>query len=440
MSAAALVLGGGGSRGAYEIGVWRALRERGEHFDIVTGTSVGAINGAMIAQGDFDLAEKIWSEITTDMVLSMEDVPGDKTPRDRLIRLGIFAREIAVKGGADSEPLRRLLESVLDEDRVRASGTRFGLVTVRLPDFKPCMLLIDEIPQGQLIDYVLASSAFFPAMRKQLIGDTAYIDGGYFDNLPVALAIRAGAERAVVVDVHGAGMPHRAKELGKLELHVISSGWNLGSILLFDAENARRNMTLGYLDAMKSYGVYGGGLYAFEPGEAEKLEGHVGEMYTRLHELLPASLMRPVLRFRMLRALRAQYRGMGVPPQLKKDPRTPDTLPVGLMLAAAENAGRVFNLPPTKVYTAREFEDAVVQACGAVKPVDMTVLESILTEKLSAPQRMERLLEEADRIDRAHVAWYLLRLLDAENTALLSAAVALPGEMLAALYVKGLRT
>jgi hypothetical protein len=72
--------------------------------------------------------------------------------------------------------------------------------------------------------------------------------------------------------------------------------------------------------------------------------------------------------------------------------------------------------------------------------VDMTVLESILTEKLSAPQRMERLLEEADRIDRAHVAWYLLRLLDAENTALLSAAVALPGEMLAALYVKGLRT
>jgi hypothetical protein len=38
------------------------------------------------------------------------------------------------------------------------------------------------------------------------------------------------------------------------------------------------------------------------------------------------------------------------------------------------------------------------------------------------------------------VAWYLLRLLDAENTALLSAAVALPGEMLAALYVKGLRT
>ena len=46
-----LVLGGGGSRGAYEIGVWRAARELNIEFDVVTGTSIGALNGALVVQG-----------------------------------------------------------------------------------------------------------------------------------------------------------------------------------------------------------------------------------------------------------------------------------------------------------------------------------------------------------------------------------------------------
>ena len=49
----AVVLSGGGTKGAYEIGVWRALRELSVDFQIVTGTSIGSINGAMMAMGDF---------------------------------------------------------------------------------------------------------------------------------------------------------------------------------------------------------------------------------------------------------------------------------------------------------------------------------------------------------------------------------------------------
>lgn len=57
MKKTALVLSGGGSRGAYEIGVWEALIELGIKIDLVTGTSVGSINGAFVAQKDFRLAE-----------------------------------------------------------------------------------------------------------------------------------------------------------------------------------------------------------------------------------------------------------------------------------------------------------------------------------------------------------------------------------------------
>ena len=55
-----LVLGGGGSRGAYEIGVWRAARELKIDFDVVTGTSIGALNGALVVQGDYDFAVDVY--------------------------------------------------------------------------------------------------------------------------------------------------------------------------------------------------------------------------------------------------------------------------------------------------------------------------------------------------------------------------------------------
>jgi len=62
----ALVLAGGGARGAYELGAWKALSELHIDFQIVTGTSIGAVNGALLVQGDLQLAEKLWHQITID--------------------------------------------------------------------------------------------------------------------------------------------------------------------------------------------------------------------------------------------------------------------------------------------------------------------------------------------------------------------------------------
>ena len=65
MGKLAIVLAGGGSRGAYQIGVWKALRELGIDYQIVTGASVGALNGAIMVQKDFDLALEMWEKLTT---------------------------------------------------------------------------------------------------------------------------------------------------------------------------------------------------------------------------------------------------------------------------------------------------------------------------------------------------------------------------------------
>ena len=69
-----LVLDGGGARGAYQIGAWKALREAGVHINAVAGTSVGALNGALICMGDLEKAEKIWSEMTFSRVMDVDDL------------------------------------------------------------------------------------------------------------------------------------------------------------------------------------------------------------------------------------------------------------------------------------------------------------------------------------------------------------------------------
>lgn len=69
----AVVLAGGGSRGAYQIGVWRAMQELGISYQIVTGTSVGALNGAMLVQGDYEPARRMWLRLTAKDIANVED-------------------------------------------------------------------------------------------------------------------------------------------------------------------------------------------------------------------------------------------------------------------------------------------------------------------------------------------------------------------------------
>lgn len=99
----ALVLSGGGARGAYQAGVWRALDELGIKIDIITGTSVGAINAAMVAQGELDLACSLWKEMETHMVF---DVPEGSQPIE-------YAKEIVFNHGAGTSGLKADRKSVV---------------------------------------------------------------------------------------------------------------------------------------------------------------------------------------------------------------------------------------------------------------------------------------------------------------------------------------
>ena len=149
----ALVLAGGGARGSYQVGVWRALTELGWRPQIITGTSVGSLNGAMFALDLYETARDMWMSIRSQDVMELPEENAD------LSELHAFLREVVRDGGMDVTPLEEIVERVLDEDALRASPIRFGLVTVEKRGLKPRELTLEDIPAGKVKDYLLASAA-----------------------------------------------------------------------------------------------------------------------------------------------------------------------------------------------------------------------------------------------------------------------------------------
>lgn len=252
----ALSLAGGGARGAYHLGVWRALRELKVRLDIVTGTSVGALTGGIIAQGDYETAERVFTSITNADVFDFPDSFGE---------VGDFVKFVAKNGGLNTAPLRSLLESCISETAIRKSGRDFGLVIVRRNNLFPTEATLKTIPAGELTKYMLASASIFPFFASQDIGGEKYVDGGIFNNLPIGLADDMGANNIIAVDLEAIGVvkPYT----GGLPVRRISPSWPLGSIINFEPESARRNLSLGYLDTLKAYRVYDGIKYAIESGQ-----------------------------------------------------------------------------------------------------------------------------------------------------------------------------
>ena len=250
-----IVLSGGGTKGAYEIGVWRALRELSVDFQIVTGTSIGSINGAMMAMGDYEQAEKVWrSMVMGDLMQEPQKKKFHiRTLADLFFNPEENKRKKLTDGAVDNSPFMDFVENNVDEEKVRASDVDYGLVTVRAHDRKPFELAKNEIPQGLLKDYIIASSSVYPVFPMHRIEHDLYIDGMYHDNLPVKLARRMGATELIVVDLHQ--KPQHPEYAGQANVLYLTPTKDLGGILAFDPKKIAENMEMGYRDTIRKFSV-----------------------------------------------------------------------------------------------------------------------------------------------------------------------------------------
>lgn len=263
MNGYGLVLGGGGARGSYEVGVWKALREMDIPICAVVGTSVGALNAAMIVQGDFETTYKYWTELSTEDVIASNKRQEEK--KKKYVEFLDMAREVVVSKGLDITPLKEMLSELVDEEKVRESETEMGMVTFSLTDRKPLSLFKEDIPEGKLVDYLIASAAF-PAFKPQEIDDKLYMDGGLSDTLPISLMINKDIKRIIAVDIEGPGIYRKYDDTG-LEVVYIKPSEGLGAVLDFNGERASKNIQMGYYDTMRKFGRFKGVKYYVKPDQ-----------------------------------------------------------------------------------------------------------------------------------------------------------------------------
>ncbi|MCD5414574.1 MAG: patatin-like phospholipase family protein [Clostridiales bacterium] len=272
-----LTLGGGGARGSYQIGAWKAFRELGIEFQGVTGTSVGALNGALFAQNDFDEGYNIWSNMSFDSVVDIDAKILDRIKDFRSIQedLPIIYKEVKktiMDLGLDTQPLEKLIKRVLKEKKLRKSGKDFGLVTFSISDFKAMEVFLEDIPEGELPEYLLAS-AYLPIFKAKKLKGKWYLDGGVHNNLPTEMLYRKGYKKIVIIKLQKGGI--RNKQYPQdLEIIEIAPNQSLGNMMDFAKERANFNLKLGYYDTLRVFKGFKGVNYYLKDNvdEAQALQ------------------------------------------------------------------------------------------------------------------------------------------------------------------------
>lgn len=266
-----IVLEGGGAKGAYQVGAWKALREAGIKIKGVAGTSVGALNGAFICMGDIDKAEYVWNHIAYSNIMDVDDIVMKKlmdgsTPfwEGLNIALGTFG-----EGGVVIEPLKELIRETISEEEIKKSPIELYILTFDVDKWKELDIDIKAVEKGQMQDFLLASAYLFPLFKNEKIGGKTYIDGGVINNVPLGSLIERGYEDIIVIRIFGPGREKRVKIPGETTVISIEPRVNLGSMLDFDAKKSKRNMKIGYYDAMRTIYGLSGKIYYIEENYEE---------------------------------------------------------------------------------------------------------------------------------------------------------------------------
>jgi NTE family protein len=284
-----LALSGGGARGAYQLGCWEAMIERGIRFEGIAGSSIGALNAALIAQGDLEAGKGLWAELAGIGVFR----PDYRRLRRLGVRLGInlgllFAPVPKVRvlrlmkylaasmhfvsrhgvlgslrryGVVDPVVLERLLDRWVDMRAVLDHPAPLFVTAYRmpgpdLPRGRSVWFRLQDYPKGEARRILFASMSLplvFPPVEMR---GESYRDGGVIDWAPIRPLLDAGFKKIVVVSIK-AGFRCDPDKYPDCRIVVIKPDRSLGrfpvATLRFTETAVKEWMELGYADASRVF-------------------------------------------------------------------------------------------------------------------------------------------------------------------------------------------
>ena len=266
-----LVLEGGGAKGAYQIGAWKALKEANIRIKGIAGTSVGALNGALICMGDLEKAESLWENISYSQIMSvddkiMEDIfKQKKISRDALKDMMDYISD----GGVDITPLKELIAECVDEEKIQNSPMDLYIHTFSVDEMRELNVDLKEIEPELIKDFLLASSYIFPIFKSEKLHGKTYIDGGAINNVPVDTLIEKEYKDIIIVRIFGIGREKKVKIPEDTTIYTIAPTVSLGSILDFNPKKSKMHLKRGYFDTMRVLYGLAGKIYYIDEQEKE---------------------------------------------------------------------------------------------------------------------------------------------------------------------------
>ncbi|WP_461204660.1 patatin-like phospholipase family protein [Clostridium sp. DL1XJH146] len=252
-----LVFSGGGGKGGYEIGVWKAMNELGIKAEVVSGSSIGALNGIFYTQGNLQKAISFWENIQSNdiIVISVNDIINKLS--------GCFLQKLFIKDkkncyydnrGLISEVgLKLIIKEYIDKETILKSDINFYVCVVNMISMQAEYFKLKDYDKGLMDEIILASCSIPGIFDEVEINGQKYYDGGLVDNTPIMPLIKEGCQRIIVVYLNNESKINKEEYKGKEIIEIIPSK-NLGGFFsgTFDFTNkgSIRRINLGYKDAM----------------------------------------------------------------------------------------------------------------------------------------------------------------------------------------------
>ena len=258
-----IVLDGGGGRGAYQIGVWKYLKESKLYNSIsaISGTSVGGLNSCLFALDEYNLAETIWTRKIQDKILSI-DIDIKEICGKIALQFGIqnfvpgasiisFFTMLSTRGYFSRKGLIEIIDEYIDLNELSKMEFPIYATCVELPLFETRYFKLNGYDTETIKKILLATSAIPIIFPKEEIEGKYYYDGGIKDNSPINPLYEEGCTDIIVIHLKADEILKDRRE--GVNIYEICPQEDLGNFfkgtLDFSTEGAYRRIEQGYRDA-----------------------------------------------------------------------------------------------------------------------------------------------------------------------------------------------
>lgn len=280
-----LVLAGGGGKGAYQLGVWKFFKEIGldEHIEVVSGTSVGALNATLFSLENYENCKRIWKDKIKEKILLKNE--NHKSKNEKIfnfflpfqIKFAFLVKDLIKNGFFSRDGLLDIINSI-DISQLRECKKTIYATCTEVPSGKAISFKLNNRNTNDMKKILLATSAIPGVFKIEQIDGKTYYDGGLTDNVPKTPLIMEGCTHHIIIY-----LKNDVTDLPNNEKIIISPSKDLGNIisgtLNFETSKISELIALGYKDASK-YRVTLERL--FQPQKVSSIKGNYG--YKRIRE------------------------------------------------------------------------------------------------------------------------------------------------------------